>query len=87
MVVGADPCIALWLSRAVEGTLEGHADTERHTALITLRRHFVQLFFLTRAFPVWSQDGKTALDYAKKEKHKSVVALLYYAINRALVSV
>ena len=68
--------VSLTQSRVVERMVEGRADTKRHTALITL-------LVLTRAFPVWSQDGKTPLDWAKKEKHKSIVALL----NHVLVSV
>ena len=71
--------LTLAQSRVVVGTIEGHADT----VLITLWRHFVQLFLLTRDFPVWSQKGQTALDSAKDGNQETVVPLL----DRAPVSV
>ena len=43
---------------------------------------FTQPFFFTRAFPVWPQYGKTALDYARGNELKS---LLQCAICRPLV--
>ena len=42
-----------------------------HTASITRWRHFVQPFLLTRAFPVWSQDGKTDLAKMKNTQRYS----------------
>ena len=72
---------------AVLASWRGFSNLGEYTASLTLWRHFLEPFLLTRAFLVWSQEGETALDWANGDKRKETAALLHCANYGVLVSV